>query len=434
MNINSIEYNKPTFYLDFINYNEIKSYNGIDNLIDTYQENINNIKKELHGLIMSRPSDIFSYNDDEGTILDQLNEKEEELIENLSYYTHILEDATLLKNYIDDYVIQYIDDEMFEEIKNYNGCKYNTKEDLVFEMVVHPDRYETFEKFNGNIVDPLVPKETTINKIKEHAIFNVNKHNYNICPTIQGKKENNNVKYIIYIRNNKNDFVPYINKNNKIMFDTYKEAKEEAERGLGIYYCEYITYDYIKNNKQYLFDINNSESFFEELMMNYNNININKKLSLFNKIIYNILNKYYKLDYSEDNALEIIDEKLHAFVNTRTMFKDSSDTKRYENLILPIKEYIISSSKKVLESTKEEYNKMFNDYLLASLKKDKNKQLNYELYINTMTFDEICNKATNIIKMEFISEFNIFNIFMNCVFENIMSGKDGIYKIKKITY
>ena len=114
------------------------------------------------------------------------------------------------------------------------------------------------------------------------------------------------------------------------------------------------------------------------------------------------------------------------------MFKDSSDAKRYENLILPIKEYIISSSKKVLEATKEEYNKMFNDYLLASLKKYKNKQLNHELYIDTMTFDEICNKASSIIK--YISEFNIFNIFMKCVFENIMSGKDGIYKIKKIVY
>lgn len=422
MNINLIEYNKPTFYLDFINYNEIKSYQNINNLIDTYQENINNVKKELHGLIVARPNDIFTYSDDYGTVLDQLNEKEEQLTENLIYYTHILEDLTLLKNYIDDYVIQHVSDEIFDDIKNCKDNKYKTKEDLVFDMVVHPDRYETFEQSNDNIIAPFVPNETSINEIKKHAIFNANKHNYNVCPITQGKREGNNVKYIIYIRNNNDYFVPYINQNNNVMFDTYKEAKEAAEKACGIFYDEYITYDYINNNKQYLFDINNSESFFKELMMNYNNI------------IYNILNQYYKLDYPEDRALEIIDEKLHSFVNTRKMFKDSSDSKRYENLILPIKEYIINSSKKVLEATKEEYNKMFSDYVLASLKKDKNKQLNYELYIDTMTFDEICNKASNIIKKEYISEFNIFNIFMKCVFENIMSGKDGIYKIKKITY
>lgn len=434
MNINLIEYNKPTFYLDFINYNEIKSYQNINNLIDTYQENINNVKKELHGLIVARPNDIFTYSDDCGTVLDQLNEKEEQLTENLIYYTHILEDLTLLKNYIDDYVIQHVSDEIFDDIKNCKDNKYKTKEDLVFDMVVHPDRYETFEQSNDNIIAPFVPTETSINEIKKHAIFNANKHNYNVCQITQGKREGNNVKYIIYIRNNNDDFVPYINQNNNIMFDTYKEAKEAAEKACGIFYGEYITYDYINNNKQYLFDINNSESFFKELMMNYNNININKKLNLFNKIIYNILNQYYKFDYTEDRALEIIDEKLHSFVNTRKMFKDSSDSKRYENLILPIKEYIISASKKVLEATKEEYNKMFSDYVLSSLKNDKNKQLNYELYIDTMTFDEICNKASNIIKMEYISEFNIFNIFMKCVFENIMSCKDGIYKIKKITY
>ena len=432
MRVNLIEYNNPTFFLDFINDNEVKSYQDINNLLDTYQETTENVKKELHGLIMARPSDIFTYSDEEGTVLEQLNEKEKELLENLTYYTHILEDVTLLKNYIDDYVIQNISDEKFEEFKNYNGHKYKTKEDLVFDMVVHTDRYDVCKKFQ-NVNDPLVPLEKSINNIIEHALFNVNKNNYNVCPTIQGKKENNNVKYIIYIKNNNNDFVPYINQDNNIMFDTYKEAEEEAQRAIGVSYIDYITYDYIKNNKQYLFDINyNYESFFRELMMNYNNINIKYKYNLFNHIIYNILNEYYKLDYPKDRALEIIDEKL--FVNVRKMFKDSSDAKRYENLILPIKEYIISSSKKVLEATQEEYNKMFNDYFFASLKKDKNKQLNYELYLNSMTFDEICNKAIDVIKKEYISEFNMFKTFMECKFENIMSGKDGIYKIKKIVY
>lgn len=32
MNINLIEYNKPTFYLDYINYHKIESYQSIDNL------------------------------------------------------------------------------------------------------------------------------------------------------------------------------------------------------------------------------------------------------------------------------------------------------------------------------------------------------------------------------------------------------------------
>lgn len=432
MKINLIEYNKPTLFLDFINDNEIKSYQNISNLIDTYQENINKVKKVLHGLIVARPNDIFTYSDEGGTVLDQLNEKEEELTESLIYYTHILEDATLLKNYIDDYVIQNISDEKFEEFKNYNGRKYKTKEDLVFDMVVHPDRYETFEQSNDNVIVPFVPTETSINKIKKHAIFNANKHNYNVCPIIQGKKEGSNIKYIIYIKNNNDYFVPYINQDNNVMFDTYKEAKEAAEKACGIFCCEYTTYDYINNNKQYLFDINNSESFFKELMMNYNNININKKYNLINNIIYNILNEYYKLDYSKDRALEIISDKFFIFKRNEHF----SDAKRYENLILPIKEYIISSSKKVLEATQEEYNKMFNDYLLSSLKKYKkdNQHLNTELYIDTMTFDEICNKAIDVIKKEYISEFNMFKTFMECEFENIISGKDGIYKIKKIVY
>ena len=428
MRVNLIEYNNPTFFLDFINDNEVKSYQDINNLLDTYQESCERVKKELHGLIMARPSDIFTYSDEEGTVLEQLNEKEKELLENLTYYTHILEDVTLLKNYIDDYVIQNISDEKFEEFKNYNGHKYKTKEDLVFDMVVHTDRYDVCKKFQ-NVNDPLVPLEKSINNIIEHALFNVNKNNYNVCPTIQGKKENNNVKYIIYIRDKKNNFIPYINKNNNIMFDTYKEAEEEAQRAIEVYYIDYITYDYIKNNKQYLFDINNDESFFKELMMNYNNINIKYKYNLFNHIIYNILNKYYKLDYSKDRALEIISDK--SFIFTRN---GSNGKKQYENLILPIKEYIISSSKKVLEATQEEYRKMFNEYLMSELHENNNRHLDSELYLNSMTFDEICNKAIDVIKNEYISEFNMFKTFMECEFENKMSGDKGVYKIKKITY
>ena len=429
MRVNLIEYNNPTFFLDFINDNEVKSYQDINNLLDTYQETTENVKKELHGLIMARPSDIFTYSDEEGTVLEQLNEKEKELLENLAYYTHILEDVTLLKNYIDDYVIQNISDEKFEEFKNYNGRKYKTKEDLVFDMVVHTDRYDVCKKFQ-NVNDILVPGEKSINNIIEHALFNVNKNNYNVCPTIQGKKESNNIKYIIYIKNNNNDFVPYINQDNNIMFDTYKEAEEEAQRAIGVSYIDYITYDYIKNNKQYLFDINyNYESFFRELMMNYNNINIKYKYNLFNHIIYNILNKYYKLDYSKDRALEIISDK--SFIFTRN---GSNAKKQYENLILPIKEYIISSSKKVLEATQEEYRKMFNEYLMSELHENNNRHLDSELYLNSMTFDEICNKAIDVIKNEYISEFNMFKTFMECEFESKMSGDKGVYKIKKITY
>ena len=429
MRVNLIEYNNPTFFLDFINDNEVKSYQDINNLIDTYQETTENVKKELHGLIMARPSDIFTYSDEEGTVLEQLNEKEKELLENLAYYTHILEDVTLLKNYIDDYVIQNISDEKFEEFKNYNGHKYKTKEDLVFDMVVHTDRYDVCKKFQ-NLNDPLVPGEKSLDDFIEHALFNVNKNNYNVCPTIQGKKENNNIKYIIYIKNNNNDFVPYINQDNNIMFDTYKEAEEEAQRAIGVSYIDYITYDYIKNNKQYLFDINyNYESFFRELMMNYNNINIKYKYNLFNRIIYNILNKYYKLDYSKDRALEIISDK--SFIFTRN---GSNAKKQYENLILPIKEYIISSSKKVLEATQKEYQEMFNKYLMAELHENNNRHLDSELYLNSMTFTEICNKAIDVIKMEYISEFNMFKTFMECEFENKMSGDKGVYKIKKITY
>ena len=225
MRINLIEHNNPTFFLDFINDNEVKSYQDINNLLDTYQESCERVKKELQGLIMARPSDIFTYSDEEGTVLEQLNEKEEQLLENLAYYTHILEDVTLLKNYIDDYVMENISDEMFDEFKNYNDNKFKTKEDLVFDMVVHPDKYEICKKFQ-NVNDPLVPLEKSINNIIEHALFNINKNNYNVCPTIQGKKENNNVKYIIYIRDKKNNFIPYINKNNNIMFDIYKEAEE----------------------------------------------------------------------------------------------------------------------------------------------------------------------------------------------------------------
>lgn len=428
MRVNLIEYNNPTFFLDFINDNEIKSYQDINNLLDTYQESCERVKKELHGLIMARPSDIFTYSDEEGTILDQLKEKEEQLLENLAYYTHILEDVTLLKNYIDDYVIQNISDEKFEEFKNYNGHKFKTKEDLVFDMVVHTDRYDVCKKFQ-NVNDPLVPGEKSLNNIIEHALFNVNKNNYNVCPTIQGKKENTNEKYIIYIRDKKNNFIPYINKNNNIMFDTYKEAEKEAQRAIEVSYVDYITYDYIKNNKQYLFDINNDESFFKELMMNYTSINVKYKYNLFNHIIYNILNKYYKLDYSKDRALEIISDK--SFIFTRKSF---NDIKQYENLILPIKEYIISSSKKVLEATQKEYQEMFNKYLMAELHENNNRHLDSELYLNSMTFTEICNKAIDVIKMEYISEFNMFKTFMECEFENKMSGDKEVYKIKKITY
>lgn len=432
MRVNLIEYNNPTFFLDFINDNEIKSYQDINNLLDTYQETTENVKKELHGLVLARPNDIFTSSDEDGTVLEQVSEREDELLGNLTYYTHILEDVTLLKNYIDDYAIQNISDEKFEELRNYNGHKFKTKEDLVFNMVVHTDRYEVCKKYQ-NVKDPLVPLEKSINNIIEHAMFNANKNNYNVCPTIQGKKENTNEKYIIYIRDKENNWIPYINKKNNLMFDTYKEAEEEAQSAIGVSYIDYLVSDY-RNKNKHLFDINDNESFFKELMYDYNLVYLDDKYNLFNNIIYNILNKYYKLDYSKDKALEIIDNKMRSFIDTRKVFKDSDEANRYEKQIFPIKEYIISSSKKVLEATQDEYQEMFNKYLMAELHENNNRQLDSELYLNAMTFTEICNKAIDIIKMEYISEFNMFHTFMRCTFENKMSGNRGVYKIKKITF
>lgn len=423
MNINLIEYNKPTFYLDYINYHKIESYQSIDNLIDTYNESLDKIKKELHGLIMARPNDIFTSSNEDGTVLEQLNEKEEQLTENLTYYTHILGDLTLLKNYIDDYVIQYMSNEKFEEFKYYNGRKYKTKEDLVFDMVVHPDRNVSFDKYKNNS-NALMPGETTIPQIIEHSLFNLNKHNYNICKELQFKRENNNVKYIIYIKDKKDEYVPYINKDNDFMYDTYEAAEKEAKHSLGVSYVEYSTFNYIQENKNYLFDINNSESFFEYLIMSNNNINIKEKYRLLNVIIYNILNKYYKIDCSKDSALKTLQDKLNKYY--------SNNVNDFTSVFNTLINYITNSVKSVINSTKDEYNKMFMGYLKNYLAETNIN--NKELYLTAMSYDEIIKHIDDVLNNDSICQINMFYLYMDAFFEIKMTGKNGVYKIKKIIF
>ena len=128
MNINLINYNNPKILLDFISREDIKSYDSLVHYIDEYNTLTDDMELQLHGLVLAKPTDIFVESDNNGTVLEQVKEKEDDLISNIKYYTRIIEQAALLKDYIDDYVRINISDELFDEIKkNINDNIYNIK-------------------------------------------------------------------------------------------------------------------------------------------------------------------------------------------------------------------------------------------------------------------------------------------------------------------
>lgn len=429
MNINLINYNNPKILLDFISREDIKSYDSLVHYIDEYNTLTDDMELQLHGLVLAKPTDIFVESDNNGTVLEQVKEKEDDLISNIKYYTRIIEQAALLKDYIDDYVRINISDELFDEIKknindNIYNIKYKTKEDLVFDMVIHPYRNVSFDKYKNN-GNALMPGETAIPQIVEHSLFNLNKHNYNICKELQFKRENNNVKYIIYIKNKKDEYVPYINEDNDFMYDTYEAAEKEAKHSLGVSYVEYSTFNYIQENKNYLFDINNSESFFKYLTMSYNNINVKEKYRLFNVIIYNILNKYYKVDCSKDNILKMLQNKFKEFYYNTNEY----DFRLVFNTLI---NYMTNSINSVINSTKDEYNKMFMDYLKNDLAETNIN--NKELYLTAMSYDEIVKHINDVLNNNSICQINMFYLYMEAMFEIKMTGKNGVYKIKKIIF
>ena len=431
MNINIVNYNNPEFYLFDFN-DEIVSYSNLKNLIEDTNNNITERKKELHGIIVARPADIFIGSEENGTVLEQLNEKENEIIENLNHQYNILNNLNIIKDNIEDYAVHYITNDIFNKYKEIYKC--DTKYDLAFMLLTgikNPNAKDNDKYYNNNnlTLDPFIPVDKSISGIVEHASYNINSNNYNIVNELQANVKYKNIRYIAYVKQVDGNYLPFIGKNNQLFFNTYNEAEDSILKAINLYSADFGTFEYIKNHKE-LFDINNKESFVYPLA----NSSDTKCQSLFSNIliniIYNVISEYCKFEkeYQKDELLELINKSLDEY------FINKYGVSKYNDFINFIKEHTLSGINAITrvvigEDDRYAYNEYFNSAIKYDFKyKYDNKQL---LDIENIKSDDFINIVKNIFEHK-ISTLEFVFIYLNSYFNELFNN--NIYKIKKIKF
>lgn len=388
----------------------IYSYNELKSQIDEYTKKNKEIESKLYALILAQPNNIFTESENNGTIIEQASEMKDELLQDLSNNTTIISQLNSIKEYIDDFVWNYVTDELFEKYKK----DYKSKEELVFAICSHNinNGNEEINLF-FNKINPMIPGEKKMSEIITHCVYNLNNNNYNICNEIQGWKENE-VKYIGYIANSTDNnvvtYVPFFSKENKYMFDTYEEAENAIFSSLSVHSADYVTFDYIKANPG-MFDFENENSFV------YFKKQDDKFWNNISSFIYNILKPYYKFIDKYNNKVnkDVIIEKI------KTWLKNSFDNVTIYNFVTS---NIIRANGAIIKSDKNEYNTYFSHYL---------KDICKEEIIGTINIDNDINNIKDIVTdllENKMSTMGIFYKWIDSVFYSNIRNK--VYKIKKI--
>lgn len=407
------------FELNGLDCGDIQSYTQLNNKKNEVNTEIAKLKTKLHGLVVSRPVDIFVENDDSGTVLDQIEETEESL------YTD-LEQLYLEKNQLE--TLSDMVDLAYDIISRndkYNDMSREDKYSLAFDNVVYneknnldlknpkyylhkPDAYNKYR----NAIYSLKCNDRTITDIKNKVLDNIALYDYNdgrqltainnIFNTININGDKGPVGYIIYIKNNSQQKHIFINKSGQWLFDTKDDAVEQLNTIYGVSSFDYCALDYVKEHK-YMFDVNCSDSFFE-LFNKYD-----KNYELTKEIIEKIFNMYYNNNVSINKVF--------------FMIQDYNKYKQY--FINTVNEFI----KQCYNMSEVDFRPIMSDYYKILCKTGIDTNFESDI-VMTKSEEDINHCISKIIN--WCTPYCLFNIFISVCIKYYLYDK--VYEIKEIEF
>ena len=407
------------FELNGLDYDDIQSYSQLNIKRNEVDNEIAKLKTKLHGLIVSRPVDIFVDNDDNGTVLDQIEETEESL------YTD-LEQLYLEKNQLE--TLSDMVDVAYSIISRndkYNDMSREDKYNLAFNNVVYTEKNNldlknpkyylhkpgAYNKYR-DIIYSIKCNDRTITDIKDKVMDNIALYDYNdgrqltpinnIFNTVNINSNKGPVGYIIYIKDNQQQKHIFVNKSGQWLFNGKDEAIEQLSNINGVSSLDYCTFDYVKEHK-YMFDINCSDSFFE-LFNKYD-----KNYELTKEIIERIFNIYYNNNVCINKVFFMIsnyNKYKQYFINTINEFVKRCYNMSEVDFTPIISEYYKGLCKTGIDTNFE------SDFIRA--KSTENMESNIDKVINWCT------------------PYCLFNIFISVCIKHYLYDK--VYEIKEIEF
>lgn len=413
------------FELNSLDYESVQSYSQLNNRKNEINSEISKLKTKLHGLVVSRPVDIFTDNDDSGTVLDQLEKTEESL------YTD-LEQLYLEKNQLE--TLSDMVDLAYDIISRndkYNNMSKEDKYNLAFDNVVYNEKSGidlknpkyylhqpgAYNKYR-DIIYSIKCNDRNITDIKHKVMDNIALYDYNdgrqlapinnVFNTINingdGKRP---VGYVIYIKDNSQQKHIFVNKSGQWLFNDREEAVEQLSTINGVSSLDYCTLDYIKEHK-YMFDINCADSFFEL----YKKYDKDYKLTL--DIITKIFNAYY-------NSYNICMNKVFFIM------PDYNKYKQY--FIDTVNDFV----KKCFDMSETDFKPIMAEYYKTLCKSGIGKDFESDIAPDAPNIIQYKQANANIDKViKWFTPYYLFNIFISVVIKHYLYDK--VYEIKEIEF
>lgn len=406
----------------------IQSYSKLKDYKNTIIENINSLKTKIHGLIMSRPVDIFNNEDsDYNSILDQVDETEKSIYCDLEELYTELHQIEILEDTIDTafYIIN--------SNKEYNHLSEEEKHELAFKNVVYNEKHTEDLKNpkyylhkpnstpNPSTILGLNCDDRNIQDIKYRVCDNIAVYDYNDGRQLTAVNSifkpvfNNadNIAYVIYIKDNKQQKHIFVNKSGQWLFNSEEEVRKQLSDIRGIYTWDYLSWKYIKDHLD-MYHKDNANGFIQ--YFNDNNKNKNKNNQLVKDIISNIIKFHYsnnKIDVSK--VIDLLDDKILSYYAFDIANKCNNNANKYFDMSSTEFSGIVNTYYKYMMG----YNN--DDSVVNKFEAD---------FSNSKTMDEKFETINNIIND--IDGFTLLNLFVSAVIKYYLY--DNVYEIKEVKF
>lgn len=412
-----------------IDCDQITSYTTLKQQIQNIKDNIEKLKRTLHGLIVSRPVDIFTESDENGTVLDQIQNEEDSILCDLSECYSILEQLNIIDNTVANAY------NIINRNSEFDSLSTDKKWDKAFKSVIYSQKDINSEnaryylhksdaaKKYRNIIYNLQCNDRNIKDISDKVYDNIESYDYNDGRQLmsinnifnKAPKDSKRTGYVIYINDNKDENHLFVNNSGQWLFNTEEEAKTQIADIIGVSYMDYFNYNYIKDHYS-MFDEDNENGFIKlfDKLSNFNKFDNN-----YNPIdfIQEIVNNIYRLYY---NTKEIDLFDCYAPITTSEAFK----LRDY------IKNKILTFVNNVYNGTLGYFSHIMTDYYNTMCK------------VTTISLpDEIsdfknCDRLLRLQDIENVlynktSDYVIFSTVISVILKHYLKS---IYSIKKIDF
>ena len=402
----------------------IQLYSKLKDYKNTLIENINSLKTKIHGLIMSRPIDVFTNEDsDYNDILDQVDETEKSIYCDLEELYTELHQIEILEDKID------IALHIINSNKEYNHLSESEKHELAFKNVVYNEKrtkdlknpkyylHKPNSTPNPSTILGLSCEDRNIQDIKDRVYDNIAVYDYNdgrqltAINSIFKPVFNNadNSAYVIYIKDNKNQKHIFVNSVGQWLFNSKEEAQKQLSDIRGVYTLDYLSWKYIKDHHE-IYHKDNVNGFIQCFNDN------NKNNQLVKDIISNIIKFHYNNNKIDTSVVtDLLDDKILSYYAFDIVNKCNDNVNKY------------------FDMSSTEFSSAVNTYYkyMMGFNADDSVVNKFEVdFSNSKTMDEKFETMDNIIKA--IDGFTLLNLFVFAVIKYYLYDK--VYEIKEVKF